>query len=109
MNQLSILIGKKLKSKRLEFGYSQGKIGAMLGGLTFQQIQKYEEGSNNLSLSELLDLCKLFDIGLNYFIEDNLEDNTKGIDFKLLGLFKRIKDQKVKESLIVLLNSIINE
>lgn len=109
MNQLSILIGKKLKSKRLEFGYSQGKIGEMLGGLTFQQIQKYEEGSNNLSLSELLDLCKLFDIGLNYFIEDNLEDNTIGIDFKLLGLFKRIKDQEVKESLIVLLNSINNE
>lgn len=109
MNQLSILIGKKLKAKRLEFGYSQGKIGEMLGGLTFQQIQKYEKGSNNLSLSKLLDLCKLFDIGLNYFIEDNLEDNTKGIDFKLLGLFKRIKDQKVKESLIVLLNSIINE
>ena len=109
MNQLSILIGKKLKAKRLEFGYSQGKIGEMLGGLTFQQVQKYEKGVNNLSLNKLLELCKVFNIGLNYFIEDNLEDNTKDIDFKLLGLFKKIEDKEIKESLIVLLNSIINE
>ena len=43
-----IYIGKKLKSRRLKLGLTQTKV-AKLVGVTFQQVQKYEKGTNALS------------------------------------------------------------
>ena len=41
-------IGKKLKSRRLQLGLTQTKVGKLVG-VTFQQVQKYEKGVNGLS------------------------------------------------------------
>ena len=41
-------IGKKLKSRRLQLGLTQTNV-AKLVGVTFQQVQKYEKGTNALS------------------------------------------------------------
>ncbi len=50
-------------------GMNQTKLGNALG-LTFQQVQKYENGKNRISASRLYDLCRVLDVSIEYFFED---------------------------------------
>jgi transcriptional regulator with XRE-family HTH domain len=50
-------------------GLSQGKLGEAVG-LTFQQIQKYEKGSNRMGSSRLYDLSYVLDVPISYFFEE---------------------------------------
>lgn len=43
---------------------------AFLIGLTFQQVQKYEHGTNRIGASRLWDIAKTLDVDINYFFED---------------------------------------
>jgi transcriptional regulator with XRE-family HTH domain len=47
---------------------SQEKLGDALN-LTFQQIQKYERGTNRVGASRLYDLCRVFDVTADFFFE----------------------------------------
>jgi transcriptional regulator with XRE-family HTH domain len=49
-------------------GLSQGKLGKELD-LTFQQVQKYERGTNRISASRLYHISKVLDVPINYFFE----------------------------------------
>jgi transcriptional regulator with XRE-family HTH domain len=60
-------IGRRLQLLRLQHGFSQEKLGNKLG-VTFQQIQKYEKGSNAISLSKLMKICDIFGVELSFFI-----------------------------------------
>ena len=51
------------------FGLSQGKLGAAIE-LTFQQVQKYERGTNRISASRLYQLGKVLDVPVSYFFDD---------------------------------------
>ena len=48
---------------------TQAKLADALG-LTFQQVQKYERGTNRISASRLYDLARVFDVPVDYFFED---------------------------------------
>lgn len=65
---LDSFIGKKVKKKRSELGMSQGKLGKFLG-VSFQQIQKYENGKNRISASTLLQISRILGVDFSYFIE----------------------------------------
>src|SRR5437762_9190799 len=54
-------LGRRIRAHRLRLGYSQEKLGAMLG-LTFQQVQKYEKGTNRVSSGRLIEIAKLLDV-----------------------------------------------
>ena len=51
-NPVDIHVGKRIRLRRNLLGWSQEKLGSLLG-LTFQQIQKYEKGLNRVSASRL--------------------------------------------------------
>ena len=61
-------IGKALKRNRISRGLSQTEVGNILGGITFQQIQKYERGINRLSADYLLTLLGAWSITLEEFV-----------------------------------------
>jgi len=67
------IVGSQLRQRRSLLGLSQEKL-AELMGITFQQIQKYENGANRISASRLFDLSKALDIPVNFFFE-NAQDN----------------------------------
>ena len=69
------LIGRRLKTYRDIKGISQTELGEALG-VTFQQIQKYESGKNKVSVSRLIDVCKILDTSLMTFLS-GLEDAKK--------------------------------
>jgi transcriptional regulator with XRE-family HTH domain len=53
-------VGARLRAARLEAGKSQTQVAEALG-LTFQQVQKYERGTNRISAGTLHELSRLFD------------------------------------------------
>ena len=61
-------IGKKIKFRRLELGLTQTKV-ALAIQVTFQQIQKYEKGTNGVSSLRLLQLANFLKVPITYFYE----------------------------------------
>ena len=62
-------LGSKLKIRRLALGLTQTKVAKAIN-VTFQQIQKYEKGTNGVSSIRLLQLSNYLKIPINYFFED---------------------------------------
>ena len=76
-------LGNKLKLRRLALGLTQTKVAKAIH-VTFQQIQKYEKGTNGVSSIRLLQLANYLKVQVNYFFEDfseyliNLERSQEG-------------------------------
>ena len=62
-------LGYKLKLRRLALGLTQTKVAKAIN-VTFQQIQKYEKGTNGVSSIRLLQLSNYLKVPINYFFED---------------------------------------
>ncbi len=60
------VVGENIRRLRLQCGMSQEQLGAQ-SGVTFQQIQKYEKGSNRVSASRLDEFAQLFNVDHNAF------------------------------------------
>ncbi len=61
-------VGSKVKSRRLMLGLSQEELAKSIG-LTFQQVQKYERGTNRISVSRLADISKALKVSMDYFLD----------------------------------------
>ena len=99
-------LGSKLKLRRLALGLTQTKVAKAIN-VTFQQIQKYEKGTNGVSSIRLLQLSNYLKIPINYFYEDfsdyliNLEKSKEvhmNVNYNfLVKLFLELTDeQKIK-------------
>jgi len=62
-------LGSKLKLRRLVLGLTQTKVAKAIN-VTFQQIQKYEKGTNGVSSIRLLQLSNFLKVPIDYFFED---------------------------------------
>lgn len=65
---VDIHVGGKVKSRRLMLGLSQEELAKSIG-LTFQQVQKYERGTNRISVSRLTDISRALKVPVDYFLE----------------------------------------
>ena len=99
-------LGNKLKLRRLALGLTQTKVAKAIT-VTFQQIQKYEKGTNGVSSVRLLQLANYLKVPVNYFFEDfseymiNLEKPQEGhlnINYNfLVKIYSELNnDQKLK-------------
>ena len=68
-NNFNKHLGNKLKLRRLALGLTQTKVANAIN-VTFQQIQKYEKGTNGVSSIRLLQLSNYLKVSINYFFED---------------------------------------
>jgi len=104
--ELNIHIGIRLKQKRIEKNLTQTKVAKALK-VTFQQIQKYEKGTNGLSANRIQALSNYLKVPISYFFEGfaefkeefNLENNRIDIQFlnKLIGSLSNEYRQKLLE------------
>ena len=62
-------VGARVRLRRVLQGMTQTDLGDALG-LTFQQVQKYERGTNRISASRLYDLSRVLDVSIEHFFED---------------------------------------
>jgi transcriptional regulator with XRE-family HTH domain len=109
-------LGGKLKLRRLALGLTQTKVAKAIN-VTFQQIQKYEKGTNGVSAIRLLQLSNYLKVPINYFFEDyseyliNIERSKEGhtnVNYNfLVKLFSELNyEQKIKLSKNLQLNNI---
>ena len=115
-HQIDIHVGNRLRSRRLVLGLSQEKLGARLG-ITFQQIQKYEKGTNRISASKLLVAAGVLSVPVSYFFDDQTVSEPDGLarevdemgafllsrdGITLNHAFTAIKDKRVRQSIVTL-------
>jgi len=61
-------VGSRVRMRRIMLGMSQERLGEGLG-LTFQQIQKYEKGTNRIGASRLQQICDILRIPVSFLFE----------------------------------------
>jgi transcriptional regulator with XRE-family HTH domain len=99
-------LGNKLKLRRLALGLTQTKVAKAIN-VTFQQIQKYEKGTNGVSSIRLLQLSNYLKVPINYFYEDyssyilnndNSKENLAHVNYNfLVKVYSELtQDQKIK-------------
>ena len=99
-------LGNKLKLRRLSLGLTQTKVAKAIN-VTFQQIQKYEKGTNGVSSIRLLQLSNYLKVPINYFYEDfsdylinqeKSKENHMNVNYNfLVKMFSELTDeQKIK-------------
>ncbi len=67
-NPIDKHVGSRVRMRRVLLGMSQEKLGEALS-LTFQQVQKYEKGTNRIGASRLQQISKTLDVSPGYFFE----------------------------------------
>ena len=116
---VDVHVGSRVRLRRSLLGMSQEKLGAALG-LTFQQVQKYERGTNRISASRLWDLGRILDVPISFFFdameisgsrtmtgETSARDGS--IDREAARLMKAlhgVKSQKTREAILRLVESL---
>ena len=110
----NIHLGRKLRMRRLSLGLTQTKVAQAIN-VTFQQIQKYEKGTNGVSSNRLMQLSQFLKVPINYFFEDfseyliNLEKSKEGhmnvnYNFLVKVYSELTQDQKIKFSKNIQIN-----
>ncbi|SSZ39409.1 transcriptional repressor DicA [Bartonella grahamii] len=99
-----ISIGRKIRFKRTMIGMSQKQLGSQLG-VTFQQIQKYEKGSNRIGAGRLQEIADILEVPSSFFYTDlSTKENASTCDERisskeeqiLLKSFRELKPKKQK-------------
>jgi transcriptional regulator with XRE-family HTH domain len=77
-NPIDKHVGNRVRMRRLMFNMSQGKLGDALG-VTFQQVQKYEKGTNRVAASRLQHMAHILQVPVSFFF-DGAPDATAKTD-----------------------------
>jgi len=126
-NPVDIHVGSRVRLRRTMLGMSQEKLGESLG-ITFQQIQKYEKGTNRIGASRLHEISTVLNTPINYFYEDlpGSEGSAGGfaegsgsdyvVDFlstsegiSLNRAFARISDPHVRKKIVDLVKTLADQ
>ncbi len=114
------LVGGQLRKRRLELGLTQQSLAGAIG-VTFQQIQKYERGSNRIVASRLYDLANALDVPPEYFFAGAQPDTSAGAQAddpaddtypspketrSLINAYYEIADPALRKKLIDLVRSV---
>ena len=106
----NIHLGKKLRIRRLSLGLTQTKVANAIN-VTFQQIQKYEKGTNGVSSSRLMQLSNFLKVPVTYFYEDYdafqaTADSTEDLNYSfLIKTFGRLSENQKSKIIQILKNT----
>lgn len=109
---IDVVVGKRIRNLRLRQKMSQNDVAGHLK-LTFQQIQKYEQGMSRISASQLFELAKLFKVSIETFFTDLPADGrqklARSMDqltdrhlLRLVEAFQNLKDRRLKSAVVEL-------
>ncbi len=115
------LVGQKLRQKRTLLGLSQAEVAAKVG-ITFQQLQKYEQGINRIGASRLFSLSQALETDISFFFDFSPEENTKGQSketdrhdptntretLELVRAYSKITDEKLRHEIRELIQVILD-
>jgi len=111
------LVAKRIRTIRLVKGLSQQQIAQALG-VSIQQVQKYEKGTNRISSGKLYDLAKFLGMPITYFFDQNDDLQLLNLDVNndinlfeketlvLINSFGSINNAKLRKHLLATINLI---
>ena len=112
---LDIEVGRRVRALRLEKGMSQEKLGNQLA-LTFQQIQKYENGTNRIGAAKLQRIAQILGVSVSALYPDpvpagqNSQEVAELIDtgstLRLLRAYSRMRSPSLQRALTTLVEEI---
>lgn len=127
-NPIDVHVGSRVRLKRTMLGMSQEKLGENLG-ITFQQIQKYEKGTNRIGASRLQEIATVLSTPVGFFFEDapgqelhsahglaesasasyvvNFLSSSEGLE--LNRAFVKIADPKIRRKIVELVRAVAHE
>tara|TARA_Y100000590_G_scaffold424247_1_gene530899 strand:- start:45 stop:425 length:381 start_codon:yes stop_codon:yes gene_type:complete len=106
-------LGTKLRMRRLALGLTQTKVAQAIN-VTFQQIQKYEKGTNGISSLRIMQLASFLKVPVVYFFEEfpgyegNSTNSNDEFDYNysfLVKLFNNLSEQQKEKIYQVLKNT----
>jgi len=100
-------IGLKIKQRRQQAGLSQERLAEMVG-VTFQQIQKYENGQTTLNILKLQLIAKALNHPVNDFFEDVADERPRLTvqEGELLQAFRKIKNSELRGAVLAVISNI---
>lgn len=123
-NPVDKYVGSRVRMRRIMLGMSQEKLGEALG-LTFQQVQKYEKGTNRVGASRIQQISEILQVPVSFLFDGGpsgaagTDGFSEGIsptyvsDFlatseglTLTRAFTRITDAKLRRSIVELVEQI---
>jgi transcriptional regulator with XRE-family HTH domain len=131
-NPIDRHVGGRVRMRRIMLGMSQEKLGDALG-LTFQQVQKYEKGTNRIGASRLQQISRTLDVPPAFFFEGAPSFESIASESRQMGVaedsnapyvadflstaealhlnmaFARIHDPKIRKRIVDLVSSLAGE
>lgn len=117
-------IGMRLRMRREYLRLSQEKVGDRIG-VSFQQIQKFEKGTNRIGADQMLEISRLLQVDPNYFYEGLVDRSTGKTGFaerqsplsvdetlegiELNGAFLRIRSKKLRRTIVELVTALADK
>jgi transcriptional regulator with XRE-family HTH domain len=120
-------VGSRVRMRRMMIAMSQEKLGDALG-LTFQQVQKYEKGTNRIGASRLQHISHILQVPVAFFFEggpkasaprgfhgsassiaeiDSFISDSEGL--RLIGAFRRIDNAHLRRKIVMLVQEIAGD
>ena len=111
-DNFNVHLGKKLRLRRLSLGLTQTKVAQAIN-VTFQQIQKYEKGTNGVSSNRLMQLSQFLKVPIIYFFEDfkefkdinSTDDNNDDLNYSFLSRTFSSLSKIQKDKILQILNN----
>jgi transcriptional regulator with XRE-family HTH domain len=123
-NPVDKYVGSRVRMRRIMLGMSQEKLGLALG-LTFQQVQKYEKGTNRVGASRIQQISEILEVPVSFLFDGGPSGRPNGEGFgeaaspayvsdflatseglALTRAFTRIGDPKLRRSIVELVEQI---
>jgi transcriptional regulator with XRE-family HTH domain len=114
-------VGRRIKARRMARQMSQMDLAGHLG-LTFQQVQKYEKGTNRVAAGRLKRIARILDVPILYFFDDTDEFGNNGANgaahdgppdnsraLRLMRAYSRIDNSSLQQSILDLTERIATE
>lgn len=117
-NTVDTYVGQRIRDKRNERGMSQTEVANAIG-VTFQQVQKYERGTNRVGASRLFDLSRILSVPIQYFFaglnnqstpiekeDDNVIHLMKPDTVELVEAYYKVENLQVRRQILSTIRSI---
>jgi len=100
-------LGQKIKLLRQTAGLSQERLAEMVG-VTFQQIQKYENGQTTLNIVKLQQIAKALNLPTKDFFQDVADDRPRLTvqEGELLQAFRKIKNSELRGAVLSIVSNV---
>jgi len=122
-NAIDVHVGSRIRLRRTMLGMSQERLGEGLD-ITFQQVQKYEKGTNRVGASRLQNIASILNVPVSFFFEGSPGPVVEGQDaamdsilqlmnskecIALAKAFVTIEDKKIQQKVLALVRSLSSE